>query len=190
MKTKAKSLIGKEREVAELASAYSKALDILKKYDQSELKILARKKPVFVLKYEEAKKVVENLKKEILTAKEAGLPAGEAGGLFGQEYRGKFESVVKNLYQTFGARELYKTLEEKASHLLYLTVKDHPFVDGNKRIAAFLFVYFLHKNKYLYTKTGERKIGDNALVSLTLLIAISNPKEKETMIAIITNLLD
>ncbi|MFH0803885.1 MAG: Fic family protein [Candidatus Tagabacteria bacterium] len=180
---KTKSLASKKKEISELASAYSKALDILKKYDQGELKVLARKKPVFVLKYEEAKKVVEELKKEILTAK-------EADGLFGQEYRGKFESVVKNLYQTFGARELYKTLEEKASHLLYLTVKDHPFVDGNKRIAAFLFVYFLHKNKYLYKKNRERKISDNALVSLTLLTAISNPKEKEAMIAVITNLLD
>ncbi len=180
---KTKSLAGKKGEVAKLASTYSKALDILKKYDQGELKILARKKPVFVLKYEDAKKVVENLKKEILTAR-------EAGGLFGQEYRGKFESVVKNLYQTFGARELYKTLEEKASHLLYLTVKDHPFADGNKRIAAFLFVYFLHKNKYLYKKTRERKISDNTLVALTLLTAISNPKEKEAMIAIITNLLN
>ncbi len=185
-----KSSVEEKKEVAELASAYSKALDILKKYDQGELKVLARKKPVFILKYKEAKKVVEDLKKEILTAKEAGLPAGKAGGLFGQEYRGKFESIVKNLYQTFGRKELYKTLEEKAANLLYLTVKDHPFADGNKRIAAFLFVYFLHKNKYLYKKTGERKISDNALVSLTLLTAISNPKEKEAMIAVITNLLD
>jgi len=180
---KTKSSAGENREVAKLVSAYSKALDILKKYDQGELKILAREKPVFVLKYEEAKKVVEILKKEILTAK-------EAGGLFGQEYRGKFESIVKNLYQTFGKKELYKALEEKASHLLYLTVKDHPFADGNKRIAAFLFVYFLHKNKYLYKKNKERKISDNALVALTLLTAISSPKEKEAMIAIITNLLD
>jgi len=180
---KTKSLVGKKQEVAELALAYSKALAILKKYDQGELKIAARKKPVFVFKYEEAKKIVEELKKEL-------FPAKKSGAFFGQEYRGKFESVVKNLYQTFGKKELYKTLEEKAAHLLYLTVKDHPFVDGNKRIAAFLFVYFLHKNKYLYKKGGERKIGNNALVSLTLLTAISNPKEKEAMVAIITNLLD
>jgi prophage maintenance system killer protein len=182
---KKKFPLAKNREVKELAAAYAKALDILKKYDQGELKIAARKKPVFALTYEEAKKVVENLKKEIL----AGGPASEAGELFGQEYRGKFESIVKNLYQTFGRRELYKTLEEKASHLLYLTVKDHPFADGNKRIAAFLFVYFLNKNKYLY-KNGENKISNNALVALTLLTALSNPKEKEAMIAIITNLLD
>ncbi len=180
---KTKSLAGKKGEVAKLASTYSKALDILKKYDRGELKILARKKPVFILKYEEAKKVVEDLKKVL-------FPAKKNSSLFGQEYRGKLKGIIGALYQTFGARELYKTLEEKAAHLLYFLVKDHPFVDGNKRIAAFLFVYFLHKNKYLYKKGGERKINDNALVALTLLTAISNPKEKEAMIALITNLLD
>ncbi len=180
---KTKSLTNKEREVAELASVYSKALTILRKYDQGELKVLARKKPVFILKYEEAKEVVEILKKEL-------FPARKNNSLFGQEYRGKLKGIMGVLYQTFGAKELYRSLEEKAAHLLYFLVKEHPFVDGNKRIAAFLFVYFLHKNKYLYKKNRERKIGDNALVSLTLLIAVSNPKEKEAMIAIITNLLD
>lgn len=139
---------------------------------------MAKKKPIFFLKYEEAKKAVEILKKEI-----------SGSNLFGQEYRGKFESVVKNLYQTFAKKELYKSVEEKAAHLLYLTTKDHPFADGNKRIAAFLFVYFLDKNNYLY-KNGQKKISNNALVALTLLIAVSNPKEKDTMVALITNLLN
>jgi len=182
MKTKIKSLRGKKNEVKELASAYSKALTILKQYDHDELKIVARKKPAFSFKYEDAKKIVEGLKKELLAVK-------EAGGLFGQEYRGKFESVIKNLCQTFGGKELYKSVEEKAANLLYLAAKDHPFADGNKRIAAFLFVYFLHKNKYLYKKSGEKKISDSALVALTLLVAISNPKDKDTMVKIITNLL-
>ncbi len=187
---KAKSLTENEREVAELASAYSKALDILKQYDQGELKIVGRQKPVFILRYEEAKRVVEDLKKELFPAKKSGGPSSTAGKLFGQEYRGKLKAITAVLYQTFGAKELYRSLEEKAAHLLYFLVKDHPFVDGNKRIAAFLFVYFLHKNNYLYKKSGQRKISDSALVALTLLIAISNPKEKEAMVAIITNLLD
>jgi len=106
------------------------------------------------------------------------------------EVKGEFEGIVKNLYQTFSGKELYKTLEEKAVHLLYLAIKDHPFVDGNKRIGSFLFVFFLDKNSYLYLKTGERKINDNALVALALLIAESDPKEKDILIKIITKLLE
>jgi prophage maintenance system killer protein len=80
-------------------------------------------------------------------------------------------------------------LEEKAAHLLYFIIKDHPFSDGNKRIASFLFIYYLDKNNFLYKKSGERKINDNALTSLALLIAISDPKEKDKMIKVISNLL-
>jgi len=91
--------------------------------------------------------------------------------------------------QTFDKKELYPSIEEKAAHLLYFIIKDHPFIDGNKRIGSFLFVYFLDKNKYLYRKTGERKINDNALTALALLIAVSDPKEKDKLIKIVTNLL-
>ncbi len=93
------------------------------------------------------------------------------------------------IYQTFDKKELYSTLEEKTAHLLYLTIKDHPFADGNKRIASFLFVYFLEKNNYLFKRNGERKITDTTLVALALLIATSKPEEKDIMINIITNLL-
>ena len=86
-------------------------------------------------------------------------------------------------------QELYLSIEEKAAHLLYFTIKDHPFADGNKRIASFLFVYFLDKNDYLLRTNGERKINDNALAALALLIAISDPREKDKMVGIITNLL-
>jgi prophage maintenance system killer protein len=113
----------------------------------------------------------------------------EAGDLFGSERGGSFEGIVKNLYQTFGGKELYSNLESKAAHLLYLTIKDHPFSDGNKRSGAFLFVYFLDMNNYLFRKNGERKINDNALAALALLIAESDPKEKDQMIALITQLL-
>ena len=93
------------------------------------------------------------------------------------------------IYQTFDKKELYPSIEEKAAHLLYFVIKDHPFVDGNKRIGSFLFVYFLDKNKYLYRGTGEKKINDNALTALSLLIAVSDPKEKDKIIKIVTNLL-
>src|SRR3989344_5245154 len=175
-------LSGQELEILDLLSNYSKTLTLLEQYDRNELKIVSGRKAGFILKYEDVQKITRELKKELIIAK-------EGGGLFGQEYQGKLESIVKNLYQTFDKKELYKTIEEKAAHLLYLIIKDHPFTDGNKRIASFLFVYFLDKNNYLYRENGERKINDNALVTLALLIAVSDPREKEIMIKIITNLL-
>ncbi len=111
------------------------------------------------------------------------------GNLFGQEYAGKFEGIVGGLNQAYAGKKFYASMTEKAAHLLYFAIKDHPFVDGNKRIAAFLFIYFLYRNNYSRWKNGEMKISENTLVVLVLLIAISNPKEKETMINLITNLI-
>lgn len=111
------------------------------------------------------------------------------GELFGKESGEKFRAILGNIYQTFAGKELYPSLEEKAAHLLYFTIKDHPFIDGNKRIASFLFTYYLDKNDLLYRKSGEKKINDNGLISLSLLIAVSDPKDKEILINIITNLL-
>lgn len=109
--------------------------------------------------------------------------------IFAQERRGAFEGIIGNLYQTFECKELYETIESKVAHLLYFTIKDHPFFDGNKRSASFLFVYFLDKNNHLFKKSGERKINDNALTALPLLVAESDPKEKEIMIKLISNLI-
>jgi len=172
-----------EREIINLLTEYSKALDLLWKYDHDKLIIPRGKKASFSLDYNHASEVIKKLG--------AGLDKRlGAGDLFGQEISKKFESIIRNLYQTFGKKELYKTIEEKAAHLLYLIIKDHPFADGNKKIAAFLFVYFLYKNKYLYKKNGEKKINDNTLVALVLLIAVSHSEEKDTMIKIIANLLE
>lgn len=113
----------------------------------------------------------------------------EASDLFGQERSGSFGGIIKGLYQTFGGKELYPNIEDKASHILYLIIKDHPFSDGNKRSAAFLFVYFLDKSDYLYNQNGGKKISDNTLIALALLVAESDPKEKDTMIKIIKNLI-
>ena len=169
-------------EILNLLSGYTKTLSILSQYDQGDVLIPQGKKVKTKLQYKTCKEIIDELRRELINKK-------EAGDLFGSERNKSFEGIIKGLYQTFSGKELYKTIEEKASHLLYLTIKDHPFSDGNKRIASFLFIYFLDKNYYLYRETSERKINDNALVALALLIAVSNPKEKDVMIKIIMNLL-
>jgi prophage maintenance system killer protein len=97
--------------------------------------------------------------------------------------------IVGNIYQSFGGANLYPSIEDKASNLLYFIIKDHPFSDGNKRSASFLFIYFLDKCDYLYKSNGEKKINDNALTTLTLLVASSDPKEKDILIKLIKHLL-
>ncbi len=181
-KAQKKQLKGQEKEILNLLADYSKTLTILEQYDKGKLKTPKGKKASFVLEYEKYQDVVLELKKELISKK-------EASDIFGNDVTNKFDSIIANLYQTFGGKELYKGLEDKAAHLLYLTIKDHPFTDGNKRIGAFSFVYFLDKNNYLHRKNGERKINDNALTALALLIAESDPKEKDVIIKIIINLL-
>jgi death-on-curing family protein len=115
---------------------------------------------------------------------------GELSELFGiQNKDEKLKGIIGSIHQTFDKKELYQTVEEKAANLLYLTVKGHPFVDGNKKIAAILFVYFLNKNDFLFDKNHEIKISENTLVTLILLVAISDPEEKEVMINLIINLI-
>ncbi len=180
--SKKELLKGQETEILNLLADYSKTLSLLEQYDKGKLADEKGRKSKFVLKYEDGAKIIAELKRELIAKK-------EASDLFGQERGGSFEGIIKGLYQTFAKKELYPTIEDKASHLLYLTIKDHPFSDGNKRTASFLFVYFLDKSNYLFKKSGERKINDNALVALALLIAESNPIDKEVMIKIIKNLI-
>lgn len=175
-------LKGQETEILTLLADYSKTLSMLEKYDRGKIDEGKGVRTKFRLKYDDSVKIIFHLKKELVARK-------EAGDLFGQERGGSFEGIIKGLYQTFEKKELYPSIEDKASHLLYFTIKDHPFSDGNKRSAAFLFVYFLEKSKYLFKKSGERKINDNALTALALLIAESDPKDKEIMIKIIKNLI-
>lgn len=181
-KSKKELLTGQEGEILSLLANYAKTLTLLGEYDGGKLKDSKGAKTKFIFTYEDCSRVKKELKKELINKK-------EAGDLFGNERDGSFEGIIKGLYQTFGGKELYSTIEDKASHILYLIIKDHPFSDGNKRTGAFLFVYFLDKCDYLYKKSGERKINDNALTALALLIAESNPKEKDVMIKIIKNLI-
>lgn len=180
--SKKEPLKGQTTEILNLLADYSRTLSLLEQYDKGKLEERKGCKTKFILQYENCIQIIAELKKELMVKK-------EAGDLFGQERSGSFEGIIKGLYQTFDRKELYPTIEDKASHLLYLIIKDHPFSDGNKRSAAFLFVYFLDKSDYLFKKSGERKINDNALVALALLIAESDPKEKDVMIKIIKNLI-
>jgi prophage maintenance system killer protein len=181
-KSKAELLKGQEGELLNLLADYSKTLSLLDQYDKNSLKEIKGEESGFVVGYELCLDIIAEIKKELALK-------NEVGDIFGIEVNHKFESLVKNLYQTFGGKELYGGLEEKAANLLYLTIKDHPFTDGNKRIASFLFVYFLDKNKYLYRDNGEKKMNDNALTALALLVAESNPKEKDQIVALITQLI-
>ncbi len=171
-----------EKEILNLLEDYSKALSLLEKYDKGKLKIEKGIKDKFVLEYKNSQNVISELKKNLIAKK-------EAKDVFGNEAGRRFEGVVKNIYQTFDQKELYESVGNKAANLLYLTIKDHYFTDGNKRIGSFLFVYFLDKNDYLYRENGEKRISNNTLAVLALLIAESNPEEKDQMIALVTQLL-
>ena len=181
-KSKHELLAGQEQEIFNLLANYSKTLTLLEQYDKEKLSLIKNTKGKFILKYEEAINVISEIKKDLIAKK-------EASDFFGRENSDKFKGILGNIYQTFDRKELYPSLEEKSAHLLYFIIKDHPFVDGNKRIASFLFVYYLDKNDFLYRSTGEKKINNNTLTALAILIAISNPSEKDKLIKIITNLL-
>jgi prophage maintenance system killer protein len=175
-------LVGQEQEILNLLSDYSRTLSILEKYDKNQLTKVKGKKEKFGFNHNYCRNIIENIKQGL-------IEKGQASEFFGQESGHGLESVINGIYQTFDGKELYPSIESKSSHLLYFIVKDHPFVDGNKRIGSLLFVHFLDKNNYLYKESGERKISDNALTALALLIAESDPKEKEVMINLIENLL-
>lgn len=181
-KSKHELLAGQEQEIFNLLANYSKTLTLLEQYDKEKLSLIKNTKGKFILKYEEAINVISKIKKDLIARK-------EASDFFGRENSDKFKGILSNIYQTFDRKELYPSLEEKSANLLYFIIKDHPFVDGNKRIASFLFVYYLDKNDFLYRSTGEKKINNNTLTALAILIAISDPSEKDKLIKIITNLL-
>jgi len=158
---------------------YSYALDVLDNYDHQTLKKpLKKSKEKYKISYNEAIEAIRSLKEKF---------GGSA--LFGNEKDKSFKSSLENIYLTFQKKELYPGAENKAAHLLYFVVKNHSFTDGNKRIAAFLFIWFLERNGLLYTKEGFKKIEDNTLVALTLMIAESKANEKEIMVTVILNLM-
>jgi len=159
---------------------YTYALDVLDKYDHQELTIEGTtSNELFIIDYQEAKHAIYDLKEKF-------------GGsmLFGNEKDDSFRGSIGTIYQTFDGTYLYPSVEEKAANLLYFVVKNHSFSDGNKRIAAYLFVWFMDKNAILYAYDGSKRIADNALVALTLMIAESKSEEKDIMVKVIVNLIN
>jgi len=161
---------------------YASSWLLLQKYDEEKLEIKKTSKTKYQLDYKDAKTAIGELKSSLIEKK-------EATGIFGEERNNSFQGIAGNIYQTFGGKELYPSIEEKAAHLLYFIIKDHPFIDGNKRVGSFLFIVFLARNKFLFKKNGERKINDNALVALALLIAESKPSQKDVLIKLVINFL-
>jgi death-on-curing family protein len=166
----------------EIITNYTHSFILLNQFDSNKLPDEKLNENItYEIEYNEAIKAIAELKKQLVKKK-------EASGLFGNERDRGFESTLKSVVQTFDGKYLYKSIEEQAAHLLYFVIKNHSFTDGNKRIGAFLFVWFLEKNKHRFKKSGELKINDNALVALALLVAQSNPDDKEIMIKLIMNL--
>jgi len=162
--------------IASVLQNFTKGLNLLDNYDHQEFsKPLNKNKSKWLLTYKEARKFIDSMK------------IGKESSLFGLEKDNSFKSSLGMIYQTFDGKELYPSIQEKAANLLYLVVKNHSFTDGNKRIAAGLFVYFLDKNKALKSKNGQLLIDNNALAATTLMIALSKPQEKEIMCNLVVN---
>jgi prophage maintenance system killer protein len=179
-----KRLEGYERELLKIISDYANTWFVLNAYDKDELKIVdVTKRNARALDYIELQKSIAAFKKRLVVKK-------EASDLFGKEVGGKFQGALGSISQTFGGKELYPSLEEKAAHLLYFCIKDHPFADGNKRIGSLVFLLFLIENNYLMNRRGERKINDTALAALALLIAESKPQDKQSMVKLVVNLIN
>jgi len=163
-----------------IISEYAYALDLIDQYDYQKLEIKETSgKEIYQLGYDEAIKQI-NLAKDVFGNSK----------LFGLEKDESFKSSLSTIYQTFEGKDLYPSIEEKAANLLYFITKNHSFTDGNKRIAAFLFLFFMERNGILFDQFGKKRIADNALVALTLMIAVSKPEEKGVMTKVIVNLIN
>jgi len=164
------------KQVLAVVERYSRALDLLDAYDHQNMARPNGSKANYILTYEECRKIIDDMK------------FSDSSSLFGNEKDDSFKGSIGAIYQSFAGEDLYPTLEEKAANLLYFVTKNHSFSDGNKRIAATMFLYFLDKNEVLF-KNEEKLIDDHTLVALTIMIAESNPEEKEMMISVIMNCL-
>lgn len=164
------------KDILNVISNYSKALDLLDDYDHRTVKKINGNTSKDKINYKECMNIINTLR------------FNEDSDLFALERNNGLSSIIDNIYQTFDNTEVYKSIEEKAANFLYLIIKNHVFIDGNKRIAATLFIYFLNYYNILF-KNGNRIIDNNTLTALTLLVAQSNPKEKDILIDLIMNFL-
>lgn len=163
---------------ADILATYLPGLELLRDYDEGRIAVSPNVKPGWTLTISETRQIIANLRK-----------AFPQDDLLGNERGDKLQAVIGVIYQSFTGHDLYPTVEEKAANLLYLVVKDHPLSDGNKRTAAALFITFLAKNGILNDNNGYPRITSNALATLTLMVSMSNPKEKDIMIALVTRMI-
>ncbi|NQV32764.1 MAG: virulence protein RhuM/Fic/DOC family protein [Phycisphaeraceae bacterium] len=159
---------------------YAYGLDLIDAYDHQRISVAEVSEQAGVpIDYKAAHRAIEELRRLY-----------KAGDLFGREKDDSFQGSLANIFQTYDKQQLYPSIEEKAANLLYFLVRNHPFIDGNKRIAAFMFLWFLEKNKALYRPDRSKRIADNALVALTLMVAESKPKEKDLIVNMTVNLIN
>lgn len=163
------------KQVLSVIENYNTALTLLDDYDHQCMKRPEGSKATYVLSYEECRELIDQMR------------FNADSDLFGHEKDDSFKGSIGNIYQSFGGEDVYPTVEEKAANLLYFVTKNHSFSDGNKRIAATIFLYFLDKNGILYNENGNKRIADYTLVALTIMIAESRIEEKEMMVSIIMN---
>lgn len=163
-------------QVLDVVQQYTTSLSLLDDYDHQCLQRPQGPGGAYVLRYEECRRLIDAMR------------YGETSIVFGHEKDDSFKGSICNIYQSFAGRELYPSTIEKAANLLYLVTKNHAFSDGNKRIAAAVFLYFLQKNNLLF-RNGEKVIADHTLVAMVVMIAESKPEEKETMVSLVMNFL-
>ncbi len=176
--------ISEAKGLLEIISNYTKSFILLNRFDSHSLEATRLSTTItYEIEYADAKPAIELLKQNLIDRK-------EASELFGNEKDDSFRGILQSVVQTFDKEYLYPSIEEQAAHMLYFVIKSHPFSDGNKRIGAFLFIWFLEKNRHRFKVSGELKINDNALASLALLVAQSNPDDKELMVNLIINLIN
>ena len=167
----------------DIISKYSKSFELLNRYDSEDLQLdNLSKEIIYVINYDDVKKAIHQLKREL-------VQKGEAGELFGNEKDDSFRGILGSISQTVFGELAYPTIEEQAAQLLYSVIKGHAFSDGNKRIGSFLFVWFLEQNNYHLDERGIRKINENTLVALALAVAQSSPEQRDLMIKLIVNLI-
>ncbi len=167
--------------IIELISNYAQTWLMLESFDEDNLpQPKLHEDTDYVLSYEEARELIDTLKSQLIKKK-------EAWALFGIERGNGLKQLIGAIYQTYDHSDLYPTVEEKAAHLLYFVIKDHPFTDGNKRIACFLFLTFLLKHKLIHPSIPRQYLHEDTMVALALLIAESNPNQKETLTSLVLN---
>ena len=175
---------GETKGLLHIITNYTQSFVLLNGFDSNNLpELKLNEKITYEIKYAEALAAIKELK-DILVQK------NEASELFGNQKDDSFRGILGNVIQSFSNQYVYPSIEEQGAHLLYFVIKNHPFSDGNKRIGAFLFIWFLQRNKHRFKKSGEVKINDNGLTALALLVAQSNPNDKDLMIKLIINLIN